>query len=223
MLEYRRHYLHGLQGDSRRKMLKLISKATIARLMSFSIGKKVAFLQLLYERMIPALRAFCLLENRDFSTYQKAREEFWRSLRGDAQDVSWARLREDILDATPDSEDYGSLEASFALDAALVAADIAGFLADGQYSHIVEPLTFYVLNSLSAFVLNENEVNVVDYTMVKAINKLVNTHPLVLREARKEEEDVAFLSAVPDTPWREDVFSAVRRRSETQGSLFDNS
>ncbi len=129
-------------------MLELISKATAARLMSFPLGKKVAFLLLIYERMVPALRSFCLIENREFSTYQKARDEFWRSLRGGAQGVSWARVREDIFDATPDTEDYGSLEASFALDAALVAADIAGLLSDGQDDYLVEPLTFNVLNSL---------------------------------------------------------------------------
>jgi uncharacterized protein YjaG (DUF416 family) len=203
-------------------MPELISKTAAARLMSFPTGKKVAFLLLLYERMIPALRSFCLLENRDFSTYQKARDEFWRSLMGDAQSVSWARLREDILDATPDSEDHGSLQASFALNAALVAADIAGLLADGQDSHLVDPLKFYVLNSLDAFIMHEKEVRVVDYTMVRAIDEIVNTHPLVRRERQVEEADVAFLSATQVPPWPENVFSTVRHRAEAQLSLFDN-
>ncbi len=56
--------------------------------------------------------------------------------------------------------------------------------------------------------------------MVKAINELVNNHPLVQREARREEEDVAFLSVLPNTPWQQEVFSIVQRRSETQGGLF---
>jgi len=31
--------------------------------------------------------------------------------------IPWAQLTEDILDATPDTEDFGTLEGSFALNA----------------------------------------------------------------------------------------------------------
>lgn len=198
-------------------MLELMPKETTVRLMSFPAGKKIAFLVLLYERMIPALCSSCLVEGLDFSIFQKAREEFWRSLTDGAWPIDWTQLREDILNATPDSEDFGSEEASFALNAALVAADIAGFLADGQDTHVVEA-TGYALNSLGAYVINAMGAVVYDRT----INDSVKAHPLVRKEARKEEEDVAFLSAIQDTPWPENVFSMVRHRSETQGSLLDN-
>jgi hypothetical protein len=61
------------------KMLKLISKETALRLMSFPMGKKVAFLLLLYERMRPATY-FYLAEGLAFSVFQEAREKFWASL-----------------------------------------------------------------------------------------------------------------------------------------------
>jgi uncharacterized protein YjaG (DUF416 family) len=196
-------------------MLKLMSKETSVRLMSLPLGKKIAFLVFLYERMIPTLRSFCLAEGRDFSIFQKACEEFWLSLRGDTRPIHWMQLRDEILNATPDSEDFSSLEASFALNAALVAADIAGFFADGQDIHLVEA-TRYALYSLSAYVIDEMGVVVYDKTIVD----LVNAHSLVRKEMRQEEEDVALLSAIQDTPWPENVFSMMRHRSETQNSLL---
>src|SRR2546427_7291052 len=145
-------------------MSKLMSEENIARLLSLSAKKKAAFAVLLYERMIPELRSFCIDESLDFSCFQAAREEFWRSLIDGEPSISWAQLREDILSATPDSEDFGSLAASFALNAALVAADIAEFLADGQDGHIVEAMG-YAQNSLGAYVINEMEAVVYDRTI----------------------------------------------------------
>jgi uncharacterized protein YjaG (DUF416 family) len=196
-------------------MMRLMSKETTTNLLSFSTGRKVAFLVLLYEKMIPELRSFCLTESRDFSIFQNAREEYWRSLMDSSRSISWTQLREDILNATPDSEDFGSQEASFALNAALVAADIAGFLADGQDIHIVEALG-YALNSLSAYVINETGAVAYDRT----ISDFVNVHSLVQKEARTEEEDVAFLSGIQDPPWPENIFSMVRHRAETQRGLL---
>jgi uncharacterized protein YjaG (DUF416 family) len=196
-------------------MLELMSKETTAHLLSFSAGKKVAFLMLLYERMVPELHSFCLAEGRDFSHFQKACEEYWRSLTDSSRSISWAQLREDILSATPNSEDFGSQEVSFALNAALVAADIAGFLADGQDIHVIEAMQ-YALNSLSAYAIDETGVVAYD----KTINDLVRVHPLVQKEVRTEEKDVAFLSGIQDPPWPENVFSIVQHRAATQRSLL---
>ncbi len=195
--------------------MKLMPKKATTELLSFSTGKKVAFLVLLYEKMIPELQSFCVAESRDFSIFQKAREEYWRSLMDSSPSISWTQFREDILDATPNSEDFGSQEASFALNAALVAADIAGFLADGQDIHIVEALG-YALNSLSAYVIDE--MGVISYD--RTICDIVNVHPLVQKEVLAEEEDVAFLSTIQAPPWPENILSMVRRRAETQRGLL---
>jgi hypothetical protein len=201
-------------------MLKLISKETALRLMSFPVGKKVAFLLLLYERMRPATY-FYLAEGLAFSVFQEAREKFWGSLVQGAPPISWAQLRDDILDATPDTEDSGSKEAGYALDAALVAADIAGLLEDGKEMHIVEAMQ-YALNSLDAYVLDQLGVVFVYKSIVKSLNELVEAHALVRNERRKEEGDVLLLSTMPDTPWSEDVVAMLRDRAEVQGSLLDN-
>jgi uncharacterized protein YjaG (DUF416 family) len=196
-------------------MMKLIANEVATKLLSFSAGKKVAFLILLYERMMPELRSFCLAEDRDFFIFEKARQEYWRSLLDGAHPMSWAQLREDILHATPDTEDFGSLEVSFALNAALVAANIAGFMADARDVHIVEAME-YALESLHAYVIDQ--MGLVAYD--KAINNIVGGHPLVRKAARTEEEDVAFLSTIEDPPWSESMYSLVRGRAEGQHGLL---
>ena len=50
----------------------------------------------------------------------------------------WAQLTQDNLDATPSSEDFGSLGGSFALNAGLLAAETAAFIADREDQHIVD-------------------------------------------------------------------------------------
>ncbi|MEA1677475.1 DUF416 family protein [Nitrospirillum sp. BR 11163] len=196
-------------------MMNLISKDTARRLLSFSVGKKVAFLTLLYERMVPDLRSFCLSEGRDLSVFEKSRSEYWAYLASKSEGISWAKIREDILDATPDSEDFGYQEASFAINAALVAADIAGLLVDGQDAHLKEAMG-YALNSLSAFAIDEIGVTAYD----RAIANVIKTHPLLEREARTEEEDVAFLSIMQDPPWPKNILSTVQHRAETQSGLL---
>src|SRR6266481_1897674 len=72
-----------------------------APFVSLSKMKKLVFLILLYERMIPELRDFYFSEGRDFSIFQKAREEFWQAMRGSDSTSHWKELGEDILDAAP--------------------------------------------------------------------------------------------------------------------------
>ena len=198
-------------------MLKLMSEEATTHLLSFSAGKKIAFLVLLYERMIPELRSFCLTERRDFSVFQNARKEFWQWFMGDDSLISWGQFREDILSATPNSEDFGTLVALFALNAALVAADIAGFIEDGRDNHIVEAIG-YARDSLDAYAINELRAAVFNHI----VEDYVKAHPLVQKEGRTEEKDVALLSAMQDTPWPENVVSLLRHRAETQDSLLGN-
>ena len=123
-------------------MLELLNAERQSLLLSFSTMKKLAFLILLFDRMLPELRSYFLASGRDFSVIQQARERFWRLLSGDETFASWSELRETILDLLPDSEDDGSSAAQFARYAGLVAADIAGLVDDGQDSHVTEPIEY---------------------------------------------------------------------------------
>lgn len=196
----------------------LMSEAFLAHLLSLSAGKRAVFLVLLFERMLPELRAFSLAEKLDFSIYQKARQEFWGWLKGDHSAISWLLLREDILDAIPDSEDVGSLEASFAMNAGLVAADIAGFIADRNDGYVIEA-TGYARDSLHAFAASETGAIVHD----RAVEDYINAHALMKREERVEREDVTILKAMQDPPLSTDAYAMLQHRAETQYSMLDDS
>src|SRR5580692_3680059 len=73
-------------------MLEIMAREIAFCLMSFSVGKKLAFLLFFYERMMPELRSFYFTEGLDFSVFQKAHHEFWRSLMDGAQSISWIEL-----------------------------------------------------------------------------------------------------------------------------------
>jgi uncharacterized protein YjaG (DUF416 family) len=186
-----------------------------APFVSLSRMKKLVFLIFLYERMIPELRDFCFSEGRDFSIFQKAREEFWQAVRGSDSTGHWKALREDILDATPDTEDYGTLAGSFALNAALVAAETAGFIDDGQDAHILDAIR-YAEESLSARIITGLGLRAYN----RRIIELVEIHPLVEKERRVEEEDCAFLSTMSEPPWSDNLLSALQHRAETQNTLL---
>jgi uncharacterized protein YjaG (DUF416 family) len=196
-------------------MLELLSAKRKSLLLSFSTMKKLAFLILLYERMLPELRSYFLASGRDFVMIQAANGRFWQLLAGDETFASWNELREKILDSLPDSEDDGSLAAQFALNAGLVAADIAGLAEDGEGTHVTEAIE-YARDSIHAKAASEMRTFVYDPTVEEA----VSSHPLVRRERQREEDDVAFLARLPETPWPQSVFSMLRDRAQAQEPLL---
>jgi uncharacterized protein YjaG (DUF416 family) len=196
-------------------MLELLSARRKSLLLSFSTMKKLAFVILLYERMLPELRSYFLASGRDFTVIQAASERFWQLLSGDETFASWNELREKILDSLPDSEVDGSLAGQFALNAGLVAADIAGFAEDGENTHVIEAIE-YARDSIHAKAASEMRTFVYDPTVEEAISR----HPLVHRESQREEEDVTFLDSFPEAPWPRNVVSILRDRAQAQDSLL---
>src|SRR5215467_5768609 len=202
-------------------MLELMSEESRTHLLAFPTKKKLAFLVLLYERMIPELRSFCLAESRDFSIFQKAHDEFWGSLADGESQISWAQLVEDILDATPNSEDFGTLEGSFALNVGLVAAEIAGFIADGEDGHIVDA-TRYAFDSLDFKVRSQLNIRFYDRTVVAHAYDYVIAHPLITREKQIEEQDILFLGTLPDGSPPAHMAAMLRHRAKSQPSLLSD-
>jgi hypothetical protein len=197
-------------------MPKLLPEQKMLLLLSLSKLKKIAFLILLFERMEPELRSYFIATGRDVSVIQQARESFWRLLSGDEAFVSWNELRETILDLLPDSEDDGSEAAQFARNAGLVAADIAGLADDGQDSHVTDAITYYASQSIYAAATTEMEI----YIYSRAVKEAVMSHPLFQRERQREEDDVTFLSQLPEAPWPDDVVSMLRDRAQAQDALL---
>jgi len=191
-------------------MLDLISKERTSHLLSFATDKKVAFSVLLFERMIPELSSFTKSEGLEFSTFQLADEQFWLFLSNESS-AYWPQLREDVLDAVPHPDTFGSLAAYFAFNAALVAAAIAEFLSDRQDGHIIEAIG-YARDSLDANATNELDIVVYGNN----VNTIVEAHPLVQRERRAEEEDILFLSTIQEKPWSANTVAQLKERAKTQ-------
>jgi uncharacterized protein YjaG (DUF416 family) len=197
-------------------MLELLTNERKSLLLSFSRIKKLAFLVLLYERMVPELRSYLRSSGQDFTLIEAARKKFWQLLSDDGTSVSWDELREKLLDLLPDSEDDGSLAAQFARNAGLVAADIAGLAEDGQNSHVVEAVG-YAIESIDAKVSDEMRV----FTHTRAIEQAILEHPLMRREGAQEREDVAWLHQLPEAPWPGDIVETLRDRARAQEPLLD--
>jgi hypothetical protein len=196
---------------------KLLSQQDKSLLLSLSKTKKLAFLVLLFDRMLPELRSYFIATGRDLSVIQQARARFWRLLSGDEEFVSWNEMRETILDLLPDSEDDGSEAAQFARNAGLVAADIAGLADNGQDSHVTDAITYYVSQSIHAAATAGMQI----YDYSRAVEEAVRNHPLFQRERQREEDDLTFLSRLPEAPWTEDVVSVLRDRAQAQETLLD--
>ena len=195
-------------------MLTLLPARQMTCLLSLAFGKKAAFMLLVYQRMVPELRSFVSAHRRDFSCFQEASVRFWSSLTDDSVHP-WLDLRARLLNELPDSEQFGSHDAYFALNCGLVAAELAGFLADRQDSHILDAIG-YARDSLDANATREREAFIYD----EHVENEVEADPLVKRERRTEEEDVALLGTLPDPPWARNILSMLQARAAAQSSLL---
>lgn len=198
-------------------MVRLISEETLRRLLLLSTERKLAFLALLYERMIPELRSFCVTEGRDYSAFQRFHEQLWCHLTCHKSPVPWLELRNGMLNATPDSEDFGTPVASSALSAALVAIATADFANDYQDTHVLAAIG-YTLDALDASAVGELDALIVNRT----VDRYVNSHLLLERERHRQEDDIAFLTAIANVPWPVSAVAMLLDRAKTQGALLGN-
>jgi hypothetical protein len=198
-------------------MLRLISEESKTLLLSLSRSKKIAFLILLSERMEPELKSYFLTRDRNFIPFQMANERFWLILSRDQEIHSsdWEKLQETLLDMLPDSEDDGSLAAQLALNAGLVAAATAAFANDGQDIHLTDAIE-NARDSIHAKAASEVQTLVYDKTVEEAVNQ----SPLLFKERRREEADVAFLVTLPEAPWSVSILSLLHERAKTQERLL---
>jgi uncharacterized protein YjaG (DUF416 family) len=196
-------------------MLELLTDKHKSLLLSFAKTKKLSFVILLCDRMMPELNSYFLSSGRNLVLFQSASKRFWQLLSGDETFASWDELKEQLLDLLPDSEDDGSLAAQFARNAGLVAADIAGLAEDGHNSHVIEAVG-YAIESIDAKVSDEMRV----FIHNRAIEQAILEHPLMQKERQREEDDVTFLARLPEAPWPQTVVSMLRDRAQAQDSLL---
>jgi len=161
--------------------------------------------------MLPGLIAFSKDTGFDDSCYLQAKDAAWGALGNSAVDLN---LNQACIRSAPDTEKFSHELTSYALNAALAMSDIVEFTLDGRTDHIAYVSTLardsihLYLSSLEQWVVSSPEED-----------KKIAGHPLMQQEQRREEEDIGFLSGLPDQ-FDKDAISALRARATTQAPLL---
>jgi uncharacterized protein YjaG (DUF416 family) len=184
---------------------------TLVPLTTLSPKKQLAFALLAFERMLPGLIAFSKDTGFDDSCYMQAKDAAWAALQNSAIDQA---LNQACIRSAPDTEKFSHELTSYALNAALAMSDIVEFTLDGRVDHIAYVSTLardsidLYLSSLEPSVVSSPEED-----------KKIAGHPLMQQEQRREEEDIRFLSGLPDQ-FDNNAVSALRARASTQAPLL---
>jgi len=177
--------------------------------------KQLAFALLIFERMLPSLKAFSKDTGFDGACYLQARDAAWAALENSvAGRASGKALSQTCLRMAPDTEKFSHDLTSFALNAALAMSDIAEFMLDYRVDHIADISTlardsvYLYLGSLDLSVATPPDED-----------SKIASHPLMRQEENLEEEDIRFLSDLPDD-FNKTVISALKERARNQAPLF---
>ncbi|MGD1025790.1 MAG: DUF416 family protein [Candidatus Sulfotelmatobacter sp.] len=184
---------------------------SVVSIASLSPKRQLAFALLAFERMLPSLIAFSKDTGFDDSCYLRSKDAAWTALQDGAVDQA---LNEACMRSAPDTEEFSHPLTSYALNAALVMSDIVEFTLDEKVDHIAYILTL-VGDSLHLY-LSSLEPSVVSSPEK---DRRIARHPLMEQEQRREEEDIKFLSGLPDQ-FDKNAISALKARATTQAPLL---
>ncbi len=173
--------------------------------------KQLAFALLVFERMLPSLIAFSKATGFDCYCYLRAQDAAWGAL----QDGSVSRdLDEDCLREAPDTEEFSHELTSYALNAALAISDILEFILESDTDHIAHVLT-RAQDSIYLY-LSGLEPSV---TSSPKKDRKIAAHPLMKQEQIREQEDILFLTRLPEQ-FDKNTVSALKERAHTQTPLL---
>ena len=184
---------------------------SLVSIASLSPKKQLAFALLVFERMLPSLTAFSKDTGFDDSCYLQAKEAAWAALQNSYVDQA---LKQACIRNVPDTEEFSHELTSYALNAALAMSDIVEFALDGRSDHVAYVSTLardsvhLYLSSLEPSAVSSPEEN-----------SRIAGHSLMQQERRREEEDVKFLSGLPDQ-FDKNVISTLKARASTQAPLL---
>ncbi|HZR64794.1 MAG TPA: DUF416 family protein [Terriglobales bacterium] len=180
----------------------------------FSQTKRLAFALLIFERMLPRLIAFSNDTGFDNSCYLNARDAAWVALQCNGIDHIDQSLTQACLNNAPDTEAFSHNLTSYALNAALAIGDILEFIVDGRTDHITyistlatDSIYLYLSGLSSAVVSSSHE------------GEEIAQHVLMQQEVQRQEDDIRFLSELPDQ-FDNKSLAAVRARARSQASLL---
>ncbi|HLJ87178.1 MAG TPA: DUF416 family protein [Candidatus Angelobacter sp.] len=186
----------------------LVSTTSISALSS---KKQLALGLLLFERMLPSLIIFSRDTGFDDLCYLQARDAAWFALLGGTIDPI---LNDNCIDSAPDTEEFTHELTSHALNAVLVMVDILDFISTSNFESIVNVLVL-ARDSLYLY-LSGLEPSIIS---TAAKDDRIARHPLMQAEQHREEQDIKFLSALPDH-FDDSVILNLRQRAAKQPPLF---
>lgn len=178
---------------------------------SLSPKKQLAFALLAFERMLPSLIEFAKDTHFDASCYMEAEKAAWEALETNTVDEA---LNQMCAQRAPDTEEFSHELTSYALNAALAMSDILEFVLDGRADHIMQVLTL-ARDSIHLY-LSDLESSVVSSR--ERTNRIAD-HPLMRQERHREEEDLTFVTGLPDH-FDNNVVSVLKDRARTQPPLL---
>lgn len=178
-----------------------------------SISKKLAFMLLLCERMMPAFKKFSADTGFDISRYQECLEQGWVYLNDKSHLAGYEEASQECYENAPDTEEFDHLLTSAALNAALSIGLLMGFLSDHNIDHIVEAAGL-ALDTVALYAQAAEAVS----SLSPSFDEVMQ-HPLVQQELVRQEEDLKFLSSLPSDVEQEDV-RQIKERSEMMSELI---
>ena len=178
---------------------------------SLTPKKQLAFALLVFERMLPSLIAFSKETGFNDTCYLQAKDATWAALQNNVIDQA---LNQACILSAPDTEKFSHELTSYALNAALAMSDIVEFTLDSRSDHIAYVSTL-ARDSIHLY-LSSLEPSLV--SSAEEDNKIAQ-HPLMQQERRREEEDIRFLSGLPDE-FDSKTISALKAHAAAQAPLL---
>lgn len=173
--------------------------------------KRLAFALLIFERMLPGLIAFAKDTGFNESCYLEGKDAAWAALQDGVVDPA---LSQACIQSAPDTEEFSHELTSYALNAALAMSDILEFVQDGSADHIAQ-VQALARDSIDLY-LSVLEPSVVS---LRHNDSKIADHPIMRQEVIQEEEDIRFLSGLPDR-FDSDAVSVLRARARGQPPLL---
>lgn len=171
-------------------MIEFNKDALIDNIEFFSKEKKLAFVLLIIDRMIPALDKFSLDIIFRSYIYKYCMNIIWSYFDNTTKINQFAKLAAECFDGAPDTEKFDHPLTSAALNAALSIGAAMSFLADDDIDHIVEAAILGI-DTMALFAQNsEASFN------ISLPFKQVMGHPLVQQELQRQQEDLIFLKSL---------------------------
>jgi hypothetical protein len=120
------------------------------------------------------------------------------------------KLNRLCLKSAPDTEDFTHEQTSFALNAAVTMSEILEFMLN-RNPDLVSHVSTFATDSVHLY-LSGLEPSLI--TTKEKINRIA-AHPLMQREMDRQQEDIRFLSELPD-PFDENAIYGLEARVSNQ-------